>query len=307
MIAAAGGRPCWDNGARRAHGPQAGLLSARAAWIAGFAGTSLEDAGARYGMPVMGTIAHAWVMEFGGPDGELDAFRAWLDASPEGSVLLIDTYDVLEGAQHAMQASRETGVELTGVRIDRDPLGPLSVEVREALDAGGFSHTQIYLSGDLDEHVITDLLAAPHAADVFAIGTRLAVVEDAPATGAVYKTVERHADDGPRYVAKRHGSKPSIPGAHQAWRGPAGDVLCLADETWPLRQGMRPLLEPAMRAGVPVGIGAESLQTARDRCALEVEALPASVARLVDPEPLGLAISDVLLKLMADVHGPVPA
>lgn len=306
MVGAAGGLPCWDNGARRAHGPQAGLLTARAAWIAGFAGTSVEDAGLRYGVPIMGTIAHAWVMEFGGPEGEVDAFRCWLEVNPEGSVLLIDTFDVADGARNAMQASRDTGVPLLGVRIDRDPLGPLSCDVREALDAGGFADTLVYASGDLDEHRVTELLAGPGAVDVLAIGTRLAVVEDAPATGAVYKTVERHAADGPRYVAKRHGGKPSIPGAHQAWRGPGGDVLCLAEETWPRGRGMRPLLEPAMRAGRPVGIGEEPLQAARDRCATELAALPASAARLVDPEPLTLTVSDALAQLTAEVRGSVP-
>src|SRR5207244_3926099 len=192
-VLAAGGRGLAEFGLRRSHGPDAGMKAARAAWLAGFDSTSNVLAGRTWGLPLSGTMAHSFVTAF---PAELDAFRAYARAFPDDAVLLLDTYDTIEGARRAVVVARELrdqGHRLAGVRLDSGDLDRLSREVRAILDQdghqGGSADTRIIASGGLDEHDIARLVEAGAPIDVFGVGTRLNVSSDAPSLDVVYKLV----------------------------------------------------------------------------------------------------------------------
>jgi len=180
---AAQGRDVVEFGTRRAHTPEAGVLGARAAFIGGCVGTSNTLAGFRYGIPVMGTAAHSWVMSF---ESESEAFRQLQQLLGDRTVQLLDTYDVLEGAREVGRL----GGPLWGVRIDSGDFLSTSTNVRRILDAAGLQQAKIMASGDLDETKIAALVAAGAPIDAFGVGTELAVSGDAPSMGAIYKLVE---------------------------------------------------------------------------------------------------------------------
>jgi nicotinate phosphoribosyltransferase len=285
---ACGDRAFVDFSARRDHGVDAAMAAARSAWLAGAAGTSLVAAGRRWGLPLSGTMAHSFVMSF---DDERDAFRAYARTFPQGVVLLIDTYDTVEGARRAAEVARELageGITIAGVRLDSGDLASLSVAVREILDAAGLRDVDILASGDLDEHSVSTLVAGGAPIDAFGIGTQLGTSADAPALGAVYKLVEDAA--GPKM--KLAEGKVTLPGRKQVWRLDDRDVVALHDEDVP---GGRPLLVRVMAGGRRTG--AEPLAQARSRCASALAALPSDLRSLepapypvwkVDPSP-GLA------------------
>ncbi|HEY3356014.1 MAG TPA: nicotinate phosphoribosyltransferase [Polyangia bacterium] len=184
---AARGEPVIEFGLRRAQGLDGGLAASRAAYLGGCAGTSNVLAGRLFDIPVRGTHAHSWVMVF---DDELEAFRAYARALPDGCVLLVDTYDTLEGVRHAVEVARElraAGHELAAVRLDSGDLAYLSIEARKILDAGGFPQTRILASNDLDEHLIESLKEQGAAISLWGVGTKLATAWDQPALGGVYK------------------------------------------------------------------------------------------------------------------------
>jgi nicotinate phosphoribosyltransferase len=244
MLAAAEGRPVIEFGSRRAHGLDAALHAARAAYVAGCAATSNVEAGYRYGIPVSGTMAHSWVMSFA---HEIDAMRAYLDLFGERTTVLIDTYDTVAAAHAIVLAGLRPG----SVRLDSGDLVTLSREVRRVLNEGGLEATQIIVSGDLDEHRIAQLLADAAPIDAFGVGTALSTSSDAPALGGVYKLVEIERDDAMAPVLKLSAGKRTMPGSKQVWRllqngRTAGDVLALASEPSP---GGRPLLSQVMRGG----------------------------------------------------------
>jgi nicotinate phosphoribosyltransferase len=268
---ACGDRAFVDFSARRDHGVDAAMAAARSAWLAGAAGTSLVAAGRRWGLPLSGTMAHSFVMSF---DDERDAFRAYARTFPQGVVLLIDTYDTVEGARRAASVARELadeGITISGVRLDSGDLASLSVAVREILDAAGLRDVDILASGDLDEHSVSTLVAGGAPIDAFGIGTQLGTSADAPALGAVYKLVEDAA--GPKM--KLAEGKVTLPGRKQVWRLPDRDVVALHDEDVP---GGRPLLAQVMAAGRRVG--AEPLAESRARCAAALAALPPDLRSL---------------------------
>lgn len=180
---AAAGRPVYDFGARRGHGPHAGLLAARAAYLAGCAGTSHVEAARRLGIPCVGTMAHSWVQSF---ESEADAFATYARLFPGATTLLVDTYDVEKGVRKAAQI--EPAVQ--AVRIDSGDLGELARRARSILDAHDRAATKILGSGDLDEHSIGALVAAEVPFDAFGVGTELITSRDAPALSMVYKLVE---------------------------------------------------------------------------------------------------------------------
>jgi nicotinate phosphoribosyltransferase len=244
MLAAAEGRPVIEFGSRRAHGLDAALHAARAAYVAGCAATSNVEAGYRYGIPVSGTMAHSWVMSFA---HEIDAMRAYLDLFGERTTVLIDTYDTVAAAHAIVLAGLRPG----SVRLDSGDLVTLSREVRRVLNEGGLEATRIIVSGDLDEHRIAQLLADAAPIDAFGVGTALSTSSDAPALGGVYKLVEIERDDAMAPVLKLSAGKRTMPGSKQVWRllqngRTAGDVLALASEPSP---GGRPLLSQVMRGG----------------------------------------------------------
>jgi nicotinate phosphoribosyltransferase len=271
-VDAARGRRLVEFGLRRAHGGEAGLEVARASYLAGFDATSNVLAGDRYGIPIAGTMAHSYVESFA---GEPEAFDAFLRSFPDGSTLLIDTYDTVEGARRAAEAAavlRERGGRLGAVRLDSGDLLELSREVRAVLDGAGLTDVTIFATGNLDEVAIGELLGAGAPIDAFGIGTRLSAAAGAPYFDLVYKLVEI---DG-RGVMKLSAAKATLPGPKQVWRRRrdglfAGDVVALLGEEPPAEA--EPLLEPAIVDGVLVRTG--SLEAARARAAEQRRALPA--------------------------------
>jgi nicotinate phosphoribosyltransferase len=171
IVRAAAGAPVVDFGLRRAQGPNAGLKGSRAAFIGGCRGTSNVDAGKRYGIPVSGTQAHSWVMVF---PTELEAFRAYAASFPENVTLLIDTYDVLQGARNAAVVAKEmdaAGHRLSAVRIDSGDLADLSLKVRAILDCEGLDYVKIIGTSDLNEYKIRELVARKAKIDAYGVGT----------------------------------------------------------------------------------------------------------------------------------------
>jgi nicotinate phosphoribosyltransferase len=269
---ACGGRSFVDFSARRDHGIDAAMAAARASFIGGAAGTSLVAAAKRWGIPASGTMAHAYVMAHADAhgaegDGEEAAFRAFLRRYGPASILLVDTYDTVEGTRRAVAAMRAEGVVARGVRLDSGDLAELSSEVREELDTAGFPDVRIVASGDLDEDRITELVGAGAPIDLFGVGTRMGTSADQPYLGMVYKPVEV---DG-RPVVKRSTGKATLGGRKQVWRSATGDLLALASEDAP--DGARGLLREVVRAGDVLDGAApddvDALTAARERCAAQ--------------------------------------
>lgn len=239
IVHAAAGRDIIEFGTRRAHTPEAGVIGARAAYIGGCAGTSNTLAGYKYGIPVLGTAAHSWVMSFA---SETEAFERLQRLLGERTVHLIDTYDTLEGARNAVRVGRP----LWGVRIDSGDLNRLSREVRTILDEAGLTDARIMASGDLDESKIETLVSEGAPIDAFGVGTELTTSADAPSIGAVYKVVAIGNIGSVRYPMKSSPSKQTIPGAKQLFRLPDHDVLALSTECI---SGAEALLKPVILGG----------------------------------------------------------
>ena len=283
MVSAAEGRPLIEMGSRRTH-EQAAVASARAAYLAGFSGTSNLAAQRRYGVPTMGTSAHAFTLLHTTEDGpdELAAFRSQVAALGVGTTLLVDTYDITAGVANAVAAA---GPDLGAVRIDSGDLGVLVRQVREQLDHLGATRTKIVVSSDLDEFAIASLRAEP--VDSFGVGTSLVTGSGAPTAGMVYKLVE--VDGVP--VEKRSSHKESHGGRKQAHRlaKPSGtiveEIVHPAGEP-PAKEGdlvARTLAVPLVRSGEPV---AELvLADARKRVGAGLLSLPWHGLKLSRGEP----------------------
>lgn len=276
---AAGDRPVVDFGMRRGHGPQAGLLAARASWIAGLDGTSDVEAGRRLGIPVAGTMAHSYVLSF---ESEEEAFAHFAELFPDRCVLLVDTHDTLEGCRRAIDLNRP----FRGVRLDSGDLLELSRRCRLMLDEAGRHDVRIFASGDLEEHRIAELLEAGAPIDAFGVGTELVTSRDAPALAAIYKLVELVRGGRLVGVAKHSPGKGTRPGAKQVWRtfDAAGrlreDVVRPAAHPAP-RPDAEPLLQTVMRGGEPVDPGGIlDLGAARTRAADRLARLPEDLRRL---------------------------
>lgn len=287
IVLAARGRGVVDFSPRRVHAADAALKAARASYIAGCVGTSNVLAGMTYGIPVYGTMAHSYVMSF--PD-ELSAFRAFARDFPHNAILLIDTYDTVDGARNAATVGREMaarGERLRGVRIDSGDLATLSRQVRAVLNQAGLPEVQIFLTHELDEYKIEQALRQGAEVDSFGVGTALGTSEDAPTMGGVYKLVEDRA--GPKI--KLSTGKATMPGRKQVWRQSPGegprDIIALIDE--PAPRDAEPLLRLVMAAGRTVA--PESLQGMRERCRARLGALPGALTdlRTVPPSPVGLS------------------
>ncbi|MCS7246351.1 MAG: nicotinate phosphoribosyltransferase [Thermomicrobium sp.] len=247
---AAPGKTLVDFGLRRTPSLEAGLAAARAAYLAGFAATSNVLAGARYGIPVSGTVAHSFIESF---PSELEAFRAFARTYPGDPILLIDTYDTLRGAEHAVIVARELAAEgrrVRAVRLDSGDLAELSRAVRALLDRSGFPDIQIFASGGLDEYELHALEATGAPIDGYGIGSRLGTSTDAPLADMAYKLVEYDGEP----VLKLSTGKRTLVGAKQVWRriGRDGhyseDLIALRDEPPPGPDWI-PLLRPVMRGG----------------------------------------------------------
>ena len=299
-VLAAAGRPLIDFGLRRAHGAEAGLLSARASYLAGFAGTSAVEAARRFAVPVFGTMAHSFVQAH---DDESTAFADFARAQPQNTTLLIDTYDTARAA-HKVVALARSGVAVQGVRIDSGDLGAHAREVRRILDQGGLTQARILASGNLDEHRIDALVSGDAPIDAFGVGTRMNVSADAPFLDCAYKMVEY----GGRPRRKRSEGKASWPGRKQVFRRTgsdgalAGDLLALDGEDAP---GV-PLLEPVLRAGARVA-AAPALDALRDRAQAQMAMLPAALRTLGRATPYPVTVSPSLRALAAKVDAQTQA
>ncbi len=297
-VHAAGGRTVVDFALRRTHGIDAGMKVARASYLAGFAGTSNVKAGERYGIPLVGTMAHSFVSSF---EREIDAFRAYAATFPANAILLIDTYDTIAGAKNAVQVGREMaqrGQKLLGVRLDSGDMAALSVKVRRILDDAGLTEVKIIGSGGLDEFELAQLTAANAPFDSYGVGTKMGVSADQPWSDIAYKLVEYDA----RPVLKLSTGKSSWPGRKQLFRvkdsrGQAqGDTIGLRDEELP---GER-LLTKVMHDGKRVA-GYPSLPELREIFVREFAALPESVRALRQPSRFPVEFSAKLKSLREQI------
>lgn len=239
---AAQGRPIMEFGSRRAQGFDGAVYGARAAYIAGCAGTACTIVDREFGVPALGTMAHSWVQLF---DSELDAFCAYAKAYPDDCTLLVDTYNVLKsGIPNAIEAFRREvlprGFRPKGIRIDSGDITYLSKKARVMLDEAGFEDVKIVASNSLDEYIIRDMLLQGAKVDSFGVGERLITASSAPVFGGVYKlsAIEKDGEMIPKIKLSENAAKVTTPGAKKLWRlydnesGKAlADVITLEDET----------------------------------------------------------------------------
>lgn len=285
-VEAADGRAVIEFGTRRAHTPEAGMLGARAAYLAGCAATSNTLAGMQFGVPVSGTAAHAWVMSFA---CEMEAFRRLQRTLGESTVQLLDTYDTITGAQRVAKL----GKPLWGVRIDSGDFAALSRQVRGILDEAGLHDAKIMASGDLDEYKIRELVTGGAPIDAFGVGTQLATSADAPAMGAVYKMVELSISGIKRFTAKYSSDKITVPGAKQVFRGEARDVIARCGECGSGEALLRPVILGG-RLVEPL----PTLEEARTRAAQSIAKLTPALRELEVTEPWPVIYSRELRELI---------
>jgi nicotinate phosphoribosyltransferase len=295
-VLAAPGKLLVDFGLRRAHGAEAGLLAARAAYLAGFAGTATVLAGMRFGVPLYGTMAHSYIQAH---DGERAAFLDFARSHPENTVLLVDTYDTEAGARKVVelvpQLARE-GIAVKAVRIDSGDLGAHARRVRAILDAGGCRAVRIFASGSLDEYELERLAGAP--IDGFGVGTSLVTSSDAPGLDCAYK-LQEYAGVARR---KRSEGKATWPGRKQVFRaiGEDGrierDVLALQSELHPGEA----LLRPVMRGGRRI-VPSPPLAEVRRHALAELQRLPMPLRGLRAGAPLRAEPSAALRALADEV------
>jgi nicotinate phosphoribosyltransferase len=281
MVLAAGGRKLVDFGMRRAHGAEAALLAARAAYLVGFDGTATAQAGHLFGIPVFGTMAHSFIQAHA---SESAAFEAFARARPNRPTLLVDTYDTEAAVAKLIglaPALARDGIRIGGVRLDSGDLAAHAKEVRRLLDAAGLQDVTVFASGNLDEQRIAALLAAAAPIDGFGVGTALDTSSDVPTIDAVYK-LQSYAGVPRR---KRSEGKATWPGIKQVVRRHGTDGLIARDlvqlESEP-RDG-EALLVPSMRGGRRVGTS-PSLADARAHHARQLASLPPRL-RTLEPVP----------------------
>ena len=284
VLAVGGGRPgsgerLIDFSPRRDHGTDAAMKAARSAAVAGAGGTSNVAAAMRYGLRAVGTMAHSYVMSF---PREERAFRAYMSDFPRQAVMLVDTYDTLDGVRHAIAAARATAVRLAGIRLDSGDLLQLARGARALLDQAGMRDAEILASGDLEESRIAALVAAGAPIDAWGVGTDLGTSRDSPTVNGVYKLVADKPGGRWRGVWKGSPEKATVPGAKQVFRRYTdgtmrGDLIAMVDEVHP----GEPLLVPVIRAGRLVH--EESLAQMRERADSQLAALSEPL-RGLDPD-----------------------
>ncbi|MBI5572384.1 MAG: nicotinate phosphoribosyltransferase [Desulfomonile tiedjei] len=318
------GAPVVDFGTRRAHGVQAALYGARAAYIGGCVGTSNVQAGKLFGIPVKGTHAHSWVESF---DNEIDAFEGFTTVFPDNCVLLVDTYDTLEGINTAIQVARqlaEQGKPLLGIRIDSGDLAYYSKAARKMLDEAGFPDVKILASSDLDEWIIESLRDQGAKIDIWCVGTRLMTSYQTPALGVVYKLMAAGDAQGrltPKIKISENPMKVTNPGVKKIFRfcngggRMIGDLL--ADEQEPLPSGqyvrahhpmydyMKMTYRPPYTVEellVPVFVGGKQvyqspdLEAMRNRAAEQMASLEPEYKRFSNPHIYKVSLSDTVFQ-----------
>src|SRR5579872_550538 len=308
-ILAAPGKLLVDFGFRRAHGAEAGLMAARASYLAGFAGTATVLAGERFGIPLYGTMAHSFIEAF---DDETAAFETFARARPDNLTLLLDTYDTEAAARKVVTLAaklKALGITIRAVRLDSGDLTALAKSVRKILDDGGLAEVTIFASGGLDEDALADFARRNAPIDGFGVGTQLTTSGDVPAIDCVYK-LQEYAGLARR---KRSERKATWPGRKQVWRRygadgrMSGDCLALEGHD---KDG-EPLLELVMQNGKRVR-AAETLDDIKRRARRELERLPEALRRFELNATYPVEIAPELVALAAEVdrrqqsHGAPP-
>ncbi|MBX9695608.1 MAG: nicotinate phosphoribosyltransferase [Cyanobacteria bacterium] len=336
---AAGDQPVYEFGLRRAQGMDGGLSASLASYVGGCDGTSNTLAGKIFDIPVVGTHAHSWVMSH---VDETEAFLGLADVMPDNCILLVDTFDTIDGVKHAIVAGnrlKERGHHLLGIRLDSGDLAYLSVQARKMLDEAGFADTMIVASNDLDEYIITSLKDQGAKINAWAVGTKLVTASDNPALGAVYKlsAVRKPGKKNWRYCLKlsEQVAKISTPGLLQLRRfmkedDHAGTRLFAADmvydealgnptenlivdpmdftrrKKFPASTYFEDLLVPVVKNGELVG-DHPGLAATRDYVQSQLKSLHPSIKRMMNPHqyPVGLEMRLHQLKtdLILDARG----
>ena len=303
MVLAAPGKILSDFGLRTAHGAEAGLFSARASYIAGFAGAANVLAGERYGIPIVGTMAHSYVQVH---DDETQAFENFARARPEGVILLIDTYDTEQGARKVVELAprlKADGITIRGVRIDSGDLITNAHKVRRILDEGGLREVIILVSGGINEDILQGMMKARTPIDGFGIGVNLAASLDAPALDCAYK-LQSYAGRPKRKLSE---GKATWPGAKQVWRTydadgrMRGDILSLETD----RQPGEPLIVPVMRAGKLIA-SLPALAQIREHAARDLKRLAGPLARLESGFEYTVQMADALRALAEQISAKKP-
>ncbi len=335
---AANGAPVMEFGLRRAQGPDAGTYGARAAVIAGCAGTSNVLCGELFDVPVMGTHAHSWIMSF---DSELEAFKTYASLYPSACTLLVDTYDTLKsGVPNAIRTfdyMKEQGlpVDHIGIRLDSGDLAYLTKKARKMLDKAGYPQAKITCSNDLEEHLIESLYQQGACIDSFGVGTHLITAKDCPSFGGVYKLAAIQDGDGefiPKIKVSENTEKVTNPGNKKIYRvyeketgKLKADLICLNEETFSedetliffdpvepwkktkLKPGeftLRELLEPIFLGGKCVYEPKKTMEL-RKYCLDEQNTLWEESRRLTNPHQMYVDLSqklyDTKLRLLDEV------
>lgn len=317
IVLAAEGDPVIEFGFRRSQGLDGSLSAARAAYVGGCVGTSNVFAGRSFGVPVLGTHAHSWVMAF---EDEREAFRRYAEALPNNCVFLVDTYDSIAGVEHAIEVGRtlnERGYRMAGIRLDSGDLAAISITARRLLDQAGFEDAKIVASNELDEFRIRELKQAGARIEVWGVGTRLATAFDQPALDGVYKLAAlRDERNGGiwRFAVKLSEDEAKVPnpGIQQVRRFSDGgkplvdviyDLAQPPDRDWryvlpdapdsiknlPADMPGEDLLQPVLKGGEDLA-GRGDVAASRKRTLDSLQALPEQYRRLDAPAryPVGL-------------------
>ncbi len=316
--------PVIEFGLRRAQGVDGGLTAARAAYIGGCAGTSNLQAGERFGIPVSGTQAHSWIMFF---ESEDEAFQTYASAMPNNCVLLVDTYNSIEGVRHAIDVAgqlRKEGHEMIGVRLDSGDRVALSIEARRMLDKAGFTNAKIVCSGDLDEHVIADMKQGGARIDMWGVGTKLTTGQPDAALGGIYKLgAVRHPGGQWQYRIKLsdEAAKTSCPGLLQVRRFQQPDGRFIADAIYetdhaisepcivvdletekkteiPAKTDYSDLLVPVFRRDQLV-YQTPNIEASREHARKQLDCAPPEILRLKNPTPYKIGLERSLYELRA--------
>ena len=331
LARAAKGRLLSEFGSRRAHGADAAILGARAAYIGGCGSTACTIAEQAYGVPAMGTMAHSWVQMF---DSEYEAFKTYCEIYPENATLLVDTYNVIEsGIPNAIKAFREVllprGIKKCAIRIDSGDITYLTRKARKMLDEAGFDYCKIIISNSMDEYIIRELVRQGADVDGFGVGERLITAKSDPVFGGVYKLCAIEDSEGnikPKIKISENVGKITTPHFKKIYRlrnrenGKAeADLLCVYDETVddtkpieifdPVHTWKRKLIEnyTATELQVPVFRNGElvyklpDISEIRRHCEEEIEGMWDEVRRFTNPHNYYVDLSEKLWKIKDDM------
>ena len=296
MVRVAGGKRLVDFGLRRAHGAEAGLLAARACYLAGFDASATVLAGAQFGIPLAGTMAHSFVQAH---LDEVQAFAHFAHSLPGAVVLLIDTYDTEAAAHKVVELApqlQQAGIAIKGVRIDSGDLGVHARLVRAILDHGGLTEVTVFASGNVDEYLIQRLVEEGAPIDGFGVGTHLATSSDVPALDCAYK-LQEYAGTPRR---KRSEGKATWPGRKQVYRRYDDDGVCLGDTLTSADDSAegRALIQPVMRQGRRLQ-ASPALQQVREQAQQQLATLPPALLELQPAADYPVQVAPALHSLAA--------